>query len=897
MFAHRFAVALAALVLCSAPAFSQTAPPRGPEFLVNTTTENRQSSPRVALLSDGGFVVVWADGSRAGGDASGLAIKAQRYNSAGAAVGGEFLVNTTTSANQSEPDVAGLTGGGFVITWTDSSAEAPDTSASSIRAQRYDANGARAGGEMVLNSVTLGGQSYSSIEALSDGGFVVTWTDRSQTLDNDAFGIVARRFTAAGAPQGPETRVNTTVPGFQSHSRVAGLRGGGYVIGWVDTHLGGPVDTDQASRVQRFDASGVAVGSEFLPYNTTINTQDNVSLAGLQDGGFVLTWADHSQVGPDRQSAGIRARRYNAAGMAQGADFQVNSTESGLQSLPSVAGLTGGGFVIAWMDDSQTGGDDDLGSVRAQLYDSSGAPLGGEFLVNTSTKDYQLDPDVAALENNGFVIVWTDDGQNGADTSSSAIRGQMFSGALPANDRVIDVAITSASDFGATGTQELANETDFATANVHGNLELAVIVQNPGQFDAYTRDAEVRLTLDGAVFSRHVQASDFSSGGSCVLTPLYDGRQGSNTMTFRTPDLSQCDARVSDRVYSAGANDDDMVFSLPIELRGGVLNATVEIINSATGLVIGSDTHDRDDSTSAIDPIARTVDGFHVMTFGTVVPTDANPYGQASQTATLESGYNALRSTQLGDLRRETRGQVFNAGVAETASFASHAEQVDLSVTFGDATGLEAIILSRGAKTMRAALDGDGVAHFTITAGSALTLADLDGASLSVSAEPDDLEDTRINNTRLSTQTRVTFIDSVHMIDETLEGGLDQIAREGSRSNVFEWVGDSRATTRNVFRITGLGQDLPRLKVTLTHSSGGLNGEYELIPSGAVRNGELVLTEADIEAAVGAPFGRADVTFFVEAGGVVVRRFMVSANGSMTDMGSDWVDTGVSKPT
>ena len=80
---------------------------------------------------------------------------------------------------------------------------------------------------------------------------------------------------------------------------------------------------------------------------------------------------------------------------------------------------------------------------------------------------------------------------------------------------------------------------------------------------------------------------------------------------------------------------------------------------------------------------------------------------------------------------------------------------------------------------------------------------------------------------------------------------------------------------------------LPTIRVTLSNSTAGVDGEYLVTPAGTLTNGELIMTEADIEAAVGSAFGRADVSFSFEAAGITVRRFLVGSNGTLTDMGDD----------
>ncbi|HEY2412324.1 MAG TPA: hypothetical protein VGI40_08785, partial [Pirellulaceae bacterium] len=73
----------------------------GAEFLVNTTTASFQETPVVAQLANGGWVIAWGDDSQSGGDTSGEAIRAQVFNADGSRLGGEIQVNTTTLGIQS----------------------------------------------------------------------------------------------------------------------------------------------------------------------------------------------------------------------------------------------------------------------------------------------------------------------------------------------------------------------------------------------------------------------------------------------------------------------------------------------------------------------------------------------------------------------------------------------------------------------------------------------------------------------------------------------------------------------------------------------------------------------------------------------------------------------------
>ncbi len=199
--------------------------PVGGEFPVNTTTAGDQWKPAVAILPGGGFVVVWE--GRGGQDGSGDGIFAQIFEADGTPSGAEFGVNTTTGDNQRAPAVAWLTGGGFVVVWH---SYGQDGSDAGVFAQMFTAAGAKVGGEIAVNSTTGGFQGNAAVAATPDGGFVVAWTSVGQ--DGSDGGIYQQRFDAAGAPVGSETLVNTTTAGHQDGADIAALAGGGYVIAW-----------------------------------------------------------------------------------------------------------------------------------------------------------------------------------------------------------------------------------------------------------------------------------------------------------------------------------------------------------------------------------------------------------------------------------------------------------------------------------------------------------------------------------------------------------------------------------------------------------------------------------------------------------------------------------------
>lgn len=108
-------------------------------------------------------------------------------------VDSEFRVDSYPTGRQYRSSTAALNDGGFVVTWTSSG---QDGSGSGVYAQRYNAQGEAEGGEFRVSSYTNSFQTDPSITALSDGGFMVTWSSFGQ--DGDSYGIYARRYNAMG---------------------------------------------------------------------------------------------------------------------------------------------------------------------------------------------------------------------------------------------------------------------------------------------------------------------------------------------------------------------------------------------------------------------------------------------------------------------------------------------------------------------------------------------------------------------------------------------------------------------------------------------------------------------------------------------------------------------------
>ncbi len=165
--------------------------------------------------------------------------------------------------------------------------------------------------------------------------------------------IAGAMLLAANPARATEFTVNSPGNGGV-RPRIAALAGGGFVITWQGNGIGLPANPT-AVLAQRFDANGVKQGAEFTISTTTSDSPFRPDIAGLKDGGFVIAWAgkiiDSSAPGGLRY--GVWAQRFDANGVKQGPELQVSALlDRFAKSSPSVAGLEDGGFVIIFEDEA-----------------------------------------------------------------------------------------------------------------------------------------------------------------------------------------------------------------------------------------------------------------------------------------------------------------------------------------------------------------------------------------------------------------------------------------------------------------------------------------------------------------------------------------------------------------
>ena len=338
-----------------------------PEVRVHDYTEGRQSAAQSIALPGGGYVTVW---SGSGPEDIGYGVYLQRFDAAGARVGGPVLVNTTTANSQRNPQIAGLETGGFAVIWDDT---VPGAAGSrGLFLQAFDASGARVGGE---TQVSPDGSSQQ-IAALPGGGYVVTWT---HPVEYPFTGVSARLFDTSGQPRGPAWILDDDQ--IASGSSVTPTETG-FLAVWRGS-------SGTTIAVQAYDASGARLGETLrIPRDGDRTAPEIVRLI---EGRFALVWAE---------TDGLYGHILTSAGQVSGARFLVQQAPAGASLLHSVVATPDGGFTVAW--DQYASG---RGVIAAASFHADGS-RNGDTLTVRSGQTQGEPPGLVVLANGDVVVTY-----------------------------------------------------------------------------------------------------------------------------------------------------------------------------------------------------------------------------------------------------------------------------------------------------------------------------------------------------------------------------------------------------------------------------------------------------------------------------------------------------------
>ena len=300
--------------------FDPNGVPIGDELYVNSSANNQQLYPSVAMNNNGTFIVVWESCDTP--ERENKSICCQLFDSNGVRFGAEFFINARPSVCR-YPDVAVDANGNFAVVWLD------DKNSNSIMAGLFDPNGIPRTETFKVNTVRFSSITRPSVAMDAAGNFVVTWDGDPNLAGSDD--IHARLYDVNGTPLGEQFLVNTTLAGAQQYPQAAMNGDGQFVIVW-DCRVDPDSESERDIFGRRFDSLGVPLGDEFQINTFVADDQRSPAVAIGPDGRFVAVWQSYAQ---DSSRYGIFARPgpiivsadFNSDGFVDFEDYNILANE------------------------------------------------------------------------------------------------------------------------------------------------------------------------------------------------------------------------------------------------------------------------------------------------------------------------------------------------------------------------------------------------------------------------------------------------------------------------------------------------------------------------------------------------------------------------------------------
>ena len=402
----------------------------------------------------------------------------------------------------------------------------------------------------------------SSVTALNDGRFVAVWA---------AYDIWAQIYDYDGTPLGSSFQINKFGERVGTPSVVA-LKDGGFAVGWSD-YIPGPNGAgDQDDLFFRmFDAEGRPRTADKQLHPTAAGDDAQLSLASFGDGFLALWSALGDDPGAMTPSRGISGRAFTANGTAETTPLWIAEQREGVQDEPQVATVGNGELAYVYRSEFQ--------EVRLGIFDTGGAPMGAEIVVDDGSDGIENSATVAPLVDGRFIVVWND--LRTGDREDNEIHGRLFGfeGAGPGRRLVPESPVLVLAGAGG------GSEFEMQAVGVGGGgfllawLQEGEIVDGLKQYDIMARFFGADASPRGSAFAI-AEDIPFGSQRNLDIAESKDGAVMVSWYEYRETPSGALESVVKARILESPATADqagDFVPGTrdPDELSGGAGNDTV----------------------------------------------------------------------------------------------------------------------------------------------------------------------------------------------------------------------------------------------------------------------------------------------------------------------------------
>lgn len=295
--------------------------PVGNAVRVNANVAGDQTLPRLAMMRDGQFAVIWVDDPRS--------LFVQRFTADGTRVGDAIRIDSHQKDRLSAPAISAMADGGFAAAWQglDEGNEGWN-----LFGRFFGPDGKALTDERRVHASAVLNQIAASVATLNAGAVVVAF--QNEKGDNALYDILAAYLSVDGRRARDEFRVNTHVQLIPSYGKmrpiVASNGTDRFVIVWGDFHGKTPQDGNGYGVFgQLFSLDGQRIGGELQVSETGQGDQHDPSVAMCPDGSFVAAWVNETK--DDR--AGIFARRFSRDARTATSEMPIVTRSQGFDVL------------------------------------------------------------------------------------------------------------------------------------------------------------------------------------------------------------------------------------------------------------------------------------------------------------------------------------------------------------------------------------------------------------------------------------------------------------------------------------------------------------------------------------------------------------------------------------
>jgi len=233
-----------------------------------------------------------------------------------------------------------------------------------------------------VNDDSLGGENSAPVvEILESGEVLIVWEDERNNIKN----IYGQVYDSTGSALDSNFKVSTNLSSVYEYDPAISSYGDSLLLIWA------------YGSGQWLSANGLKEGTTFHLETGSYNPDVAVS-----DSGMFVIWHSDFWTGDHE----VYIMRFDFNGDSINKRMVINDDVSEEDQLRPCIAMNDSGYLIAVWEDERNGNCD----IYGQLFTTSGDIIGGNFLINDDGESaYQYDPSCAMDYEGNFVVVWWDE--------------------------------------------------------------------------------------------------------------------------------------------------------------------------------------------------------------------------------------------------------------------------------------------------------------------------------------------------------------------------------------------------------------------------------------------------------------------------------------------------------